>query len=104
MVWGGNTVPGRSDLHVVAGRVTGQYYRDNIFSLHAVPSACFYDHCFILKDRYRLSPTAKYRYITMTCTQSGRFPHQEYLGHAWKAATSMVITSCQYPKLAEILQ
>jgi hypothetical protein len=50
MVWGGNTVPGRSDLHVVAGRVTGQYYRDFFFSLHAVPSACFYDHCFILKD------------------------------------------------------
>ncbi|KAK6171803.1 hypothetical protein SNE40_018231 [Patella caerulea] len=39
MVWGGITVAGRTALHVVAGRVTGQYYRDNILAVHVVPFA-----------------------------------------------------------------
>ena len=37
MVWGGVTAAGRTDLHVVDGGVTGQYYRDNILAAHVVP-------------------------------------------------------------------
>lgn len=50
MVWGGITAAGRTDLHVVAGRVTGQYYRDNILAPHVVPFARRYGRRFIFQD------------------------------------------------------
>jgi hypothetical protein len=71
----------------------------------------FYDHCFILEDvnaRFHnggiVIDYLQQQNIALACTESGPFPHQECLGHAWKAAMSMFITSCQYPKLAETLQ
>lgn len=50
MVWGGITAAGRTDLHVVAGRVTGQYYRDNILAAHVVPFARRHGRRFIFQD------------------------------------------------------
>ena len=50
MVWGSITVAGRTDLHVVAGRVTWQYYRENILAHHVVPFARRYGRRFIFQD------------------------------------------------------
>ncbi|XP_071097916.1 serine-rich adhesin for platelets-like [Haliotis cracherodii] len=50
MVWGGITAAGRTDLHVVAGRVTDQYYRDNILAAHVVPFARRHGRRFIFQD------------------------------------------------------
>ena len=50
MVWGGITAAGRTDLHVVAGRVTGQYYRDNILAAHVVPFARRHGRRFNFQD------------------------------------------------------
>ena len=50
MVWAGTTAASKTDLHVVAGRVTGQYYRDNILASDVVPFARRYGCHFIFQD------------------------------------------------------
>ena len=44
------TAAGRTDFHVVAGRVTRQYYRDNILVSHVVAFARHYCRHFIFQD------------------------------------------------------
>ena len=50
MVWAGTTAAGKTDLHIVAGCVTGHYYGDNILAPHAVPFAWRYGPHFIFQD------------------------------------------------------
>jgi hypothetical protein len=50
MVWGGIFVAGRTDLHVVVKRVTGQHYRNNILIPHVVLFARRYRRHFIFQD------------------------------------------------------
>ena len=50
MVWGGITVTGRTALHIVQGRVTGQYYRDNILEPIVVPFARQAGPQFVFQD------------------------------------------------------
>ena len=50
MVWAGITAAGKTDLHVVAGRITGQYYQDNILAPHVVPFARHYGCRFIWRE------------------------------------------------------
>ena len=50
MVWGGITMTDRTPLHVVQGRVTGQYYRDNILTPFVVPFARRVGRRFIFQD------------------------------------------------------
>ena len=50
MVWGGITAAARTDLHIVDGRVTGQYCRENILAAHVVPFARQHGRRFIFQD------------------------------------------------------
>ena len=50
MVWGGITMTGRTDLHVVQGRVTGVYYRDNNLAPIVLPFARHAGRRFIFQD------------------------------------------------------
>lgn len=50
MVWGGITMTGRTDLHMVQGRVTGVYYRDHILAPIVLPFAQRAGRRFIFQD------------------------------------------------------
>lgn len=50
MVWGGITMTGKTDLHVCQGRVTGQYYRDNVLGPYVAPFARRHGRGFIFQD------------------------------------------------------
>ena len=50
MVWGGITMTDITPLHIVQGRVTGQYFQDNILTPFVVLYARHVGQCLVFQD------------------------------------------------------